>query len=55
MLKNWHKWGDIEGWGMDEVERVEVREMPINRAVWEIGERLLRNYQCSAQKTLITI
>ncbi len=47
MLKSRYKWGDFEDGAMDEVERVEVREMPINRAVWETGERLLRNYQCS--------
>jgi len=54
-LKNRYKWGDFEDGAMDEIEMVEVREMLINRGVWETGERLLKTYQCSAQTTLITI
>lgn len=55
MLKNRHRWGDIEDGEMDEVERAEVWKMLINKAVWETGERMLKNFQCSAQITLITI
>lgn len=33
VLKNRHKWGDIECGVMDGVERIEVREMLINRDV----------------------